>query len=374
MSVRTLTAAAAVAVLLAGCAASPPPPTPTRTLAPAPSELDERGPVQPAGDPVTIATGLTTPWSIAPLPELPGQALVSERDTGVIQRIGDDGSVTAIGTVPGVAAGGEGGLLGIALLDADADRWLYAYLTTASDNRIVRMQLNPDYTLGAPHEVLTGIPRAGNHNGGRIAFGPDGMLYATTGDAGNADLAQDASSLAGKILRMTPDGGVPSDNPHTGSLIYSLGHRNPQGLAWDREGQLWAAEFGQNTWDELNRIDAGANYGWPIVEGEGGADGFTDPSVTWPTNQASPSGLAYIDGTFFLAALRGQRVWALYPLPDGRMDAVEWFTEEFGRIRDVVPAADGSLWFITSNTDGRGNARDGDDHLMSVRLVELQEG
>ena len=167
---------------------------------------------------------------------------------------------------------------------------------------------------------------------------------------------------------------MPSDNPFPDSYVYSLGHRNPQGLAWDADGQLWAAEFGQNTWDEVNRITPGANYGWPAVEGVGGVDGFTDPVVTWPTSEASPSGLVAIDGTLFLAALRGQRVWALYPLPGGQLDAVAWFTGEFGRIRDVVPAADGSLWFVTNNTDGRGEPREGDDRLLQVRLVPLQEG
>ncbi|WP_166868697.1 sorbosone dehydrogenase family protein [Salinibacterium sp. ZJ70] len=371
MSARILAGTATVAALLGGCTAPAPEPVPRSTLAPA----DEaRGPVQPAGDPTTIAVGLTTPWSILPLPEVAGEALVSERDTGTIQRIHADGSLSVTGTVPGVAAEGEGGLLGIALLDADADRWLYAFLTTETDNRIIRMPLGADYTFGEPQEILTGLPRAGNHNGGRIAFGPDGMLYATTGDAGEPQRAQDPASLGGKILRMTPDGAVPDDNPFPGSLVYSLGHRNPQGLAWDDEGRLWASEFGQSTWDEVNRIHPGANYGWPEVEGDGDIPGFVDPAATWPTDDASPSGLAFIDGTLFMAALRGERLWALYPLPDGRLDAVSWFEGDFGRIRDVVPAADGSLWFVTNNTDGRGSPQVGDDRLLSVHLVELQEG
>ena len=378
MRIRSLSiiAAATSALLLAGCTAPTiqPAPDPSPGATAPSSELEPRGPVQPAGDVTTIASGLTSPWSIVPLPELPGQALVSERDTGIIQWVGEGGTLTPIGTVPDVAHGGEGGLLGLALLDADADRWLYAFLTTASDNRIVRMKLGTGYALGATETVLAGLPKARNHNGGRIAFGPDGMLYATAGDAAQPDRAQDPASLGGKILRMTPTGEVPSDNPFPDSYVYSLGHRNPQGLAWDADGQLWAAEFGQNTWDEVNRITPGANYGWPAVEGVGGVDGFTDPVVTWPTSEASPSGLVAIDGTLFLAALRGQRVWALYPLPGGQLDAVAWFTGEFGRIRDVVPAADGSLWFVTNNTDGRGEPREGDDRLLQVRLVPLQEG
>lgn len=370
---RIAVTAIAAAALLAGCTAAPTalPASPSGMPSSSP---DRAGPVQPAGDPVPIATGLTSPWSVVPLPDAPGEALVSERDTGVILHLGADGSLTPITTVPGVVHEGESGLLGLALLDVDGERWLYAYLTTASDNRIVRMPLSASLEAGAVDEVLTGLAKARNHDGGRIAFGPDGMLYATVGDAGQPGVAQDPQALNGKILRMTPEGGVPDDNPFDGSLVYSLGHRNPQGLAWDDAGQLWAAEFGQNTWDEVNRIEAGGNYGWPEVEGVGGGGEFVDPVVQWGTDQASPSGLAYIDGTFFLAALRGERVWALYPTSDGGLSPVEWFAGQFGRIRDVVPAADGSLWFVTNNTDGRGAPGPDDDRIMSVRLEELVEG
>jgi glucose/arabinose dehydrogenase len=370
---RIAVTAIAAGALLAACAAAPSPLPASPGVSPS-SSPERVGPVQPAGDPVAVATGLTSPWSVVPLPEAPGEALVSERDTGVIVHLAADGSVTPITTVPGVVHEGEGGLLGLALLDGDGERWLYAYLTSASDNRIVRMPLTQALEVGAPEEVLTGLAKARNHDGGRIAFGPDGMLYATVGDAGQPGVAQDPAALNGKILRMTPEGGVPDDNPFDGSLVYSLGHRNPQGLAWDDDGQLWAAEFGQNTWDEVNRIKAGGNYGWPEVEGTGGEPSFIDPVLQWGTDEASPSGLTYIDGTFFLAALGGQRVWALYPTDDGGLSPVEWFTGQFGRIRDVVPAADGSLWFLTNNTDGRGTPGPDDDRLMSVRLEELVEG
>jgi glucose/arabinose dehydrogenase len=360
------------AVLLAGCVGRTPEPGGGGSSAP--STDGEAGPVQPAGDPELVASGLASPWSVVLLPEAPGEALVSERDTGVVQHLGADGSLTPVGTVPGVVHEGEGGLLGLALRGEGSDRWLYAYLTTASDNRIVRMPLGDDLALGAPVEVLTGLAKARNHDGGRIAFGPDGMLYATVGDAGSPERAQDPASLGGKILRMTPEGAVPDDNPFPGSLVYSLGHRNPQGLAWDATGQLYAAEFGQDTWDEVNRIEAGANYGWPEVEGIGGASGFVDPLVQWPTDDASPSALAYADGTFFLAGLGGERLWLLYPTADGGLDPVEWFTGEFGRIREVVPTPDGTLWFVTNNTDGRGSPGPDDDRILEVRLVGLQEG
>lgn len=215
----------------------------------------------------------------------------------------------------------------------------------------------------------SGLARAGNHNGGRIRFGPDGMLYATVGDAGVPDRAQDQSSLNAKILRMTATGGVPRDNPVAGSLIWSMGHRNPQGLTWDAQGQLWAAEFGQNTWDEFNRITAGANYGWPIVEGmssEPGDQGFSNPEYQWPTSEASPSGLTFVDGTFFLAALRGQRIWGI--TVGTEVVATPYFAGAYGRIRDAAPGPHGTL-ILTSNTDGRGEPREGDDKLLQVTLA-----
>ena len=372
--VASSTAALAVVALLAGCAGPAPAPTPPPAASPTPTPTPARGPVQPAGDPVVVASGLASPWSVVLLPGSADEALVSERDTGAVQHLGSDGRLTPIGTVPGVVHEGEGGLLGLALLEAGGARWLYAYLTTASDNRIVRMTLGDDLALGTPVEVLTGLAKARNHDGGRIAFGPDGMLYATVGDAAVPERAQDPASPNGKILRMTPEGAVPADNPFPGSLVYSLGHRNPQGLAWDESGQLWAAEFGQNTWDEVNRIVPGGNYGWPVVEGQGGVAGYLDPVVQWPTSEASPSALAYVDGTFFLAALGGRRLWALYPTADGGLDPVAWFAGEYGRIREVLPAADGSLWFVTNNTDGRGEPGPDDDRILSVRLALLQEG
>jgi glucose/arabinose dehydrogenase len=365
-----------IALSLASCAATTPTPQPTpptATPTPTPTSEPERGPVQPAGDPRVVGTGLAAPWSVARLDD--GTVLISERDSGRIVQLGADGAPLPIGNVAGVVHDLEGGLLGITVLVDGDRRWLYAYLTTASDNRIVRMPLSSALQLGEAELVLGGIGKASIHNGGRIAFGPDGMLYATVGDAASTGLAQQLGSLNGKILRMTPTGGVPDDNPFPDSLVYSMGHRNPQGIAWDSSGQLWAAEFGQTTWDEFNRIEAGGNYGWPLVEGSGGASqGFVDPVVVWGTSEASPSGLTYIDGTFFLAALRGNRVWAIYPDGADGPSAVPWFVRQFGRIRDVVPGPDGTLWFLSNNTDGRGDPIAGDDHLYEVRLVPLEEG
>jgi len=199
------------------------------------------------------------------------------------------------------------------------------------------------------------------------------MLYATVGDASNLALSQDVTSYNGKILRMTETGGVPDDNPFENSLVYSLGHRNPQGIAWDDSGQLYAAEFGQDTWDEFNRIEAGGNYGWPIIEGIGDDPDYIDPLYQWNTAEASPSGLTYIRGTFFMAGLGGHRVWAIYP--DGASEPTEWYkTTKYGRVRDVLPGPDGSLWFLTNNTDGRGEPSEGDDKIWQVELDVLSEG
>jgi glucose/arabinose dehydrogenase len=333
---------------------TPPSPTPTSTVQP--------GPVVPA-EFEDVATDFDVPWGLAFLPD--GSALLSERDSARILRVFETGRVTEVGTVAGVVSGGEGGLLGIAV-PADSADMLYAYFTAAEDNRIVRMPyLNG--TLGDAEVIIDGIPRAGNHNGGRITFGPDGMLYVGTGDASESMRAQDLESLGGKILRLNPDGTVPADNPFDDSPVFSYGHRNVQGLAFDDDGNLWASEFGQNTWDELNLIHAGKNYGWPFVEGIGNDDRFVDPLAQWPTREASPSGIAYVRDTVFMAALRGERLWQI-PVRDGVVGTpADFAVGEYGRLRHVEAAPDGSLWVLTSNTF-RGDPRDGDDRILRVTL------
>jgi len=315
----------------------------------------------------TVATGLAVPWGIAFLPD--GSALVSERDTARVVRI-DDSQTRTVGTVAGVMARGEGGLLGIAF----ADERVYAYYTTPEDNRVVRMAWN-DGVLGAAEPILTGIPKAGIHNGGRIAFGPDGMLYVATGDAAVPDSAQDPASLAGKILRIAPDGSVPADNPLPGSPVFSLGHRNVQGLAFDSRNRLWASEFGQTDADELNLISPGSNYGWPECEGACGRDPYVDPFVQWkPTSTASPSGVAILNDSAYVASLRGQVVFDV-PL-EGAATASEPTREtvsqlalgDLGRLRTIVAAPDGTLWLTTSNTDGRGDPRAGDDRILRLTV------
>ncbi len=369
--------ASVLALALVGCAPEvprEPSAAPRPSLSPTASPSGEptlaplAGPVKPSGTPSVLITGLSAPWSVVRVAS--GSALISERDTAKILEYTAAGNVRVVTTIDGVAHGGEGGLLGLTVLDAGALSYLYAYYTTSTDNRIVRMPLLGTagaYRVGNQEPILTGIAKSGNHNGGRIEIGPDDKLYATVGDAGQPSRSQDLASLNGKILRINLDGSVPKDNPFPGSLVYSLGHRNPQGIAWDSSGQLWAAEFGQNTWDEFNQIEPGKNYGWPTVEGIGNKAGFVDPVLQWATSEASPSGLAYVRGTFFLASLRGQRLWAIYP--DATAHSTAWFSGEYGRLRDAVPGPDGSLWILTNNTDGRGSPRSGDDKLLQVTLV-----
>ena len=313
-------------------------------------------------DPQVVATGLTVPWGMGFLPD--GSALVAERNSARVLRLRPGSAPVAVATISGVAPGGEAGLLGLAVSPTYAqDQFVYVYLTTATDNRIVRFRLNAPQTQQV---VLSGLARATVHDGGRIAFGPDGMLYAGVGDAAVPANAQNQQSLNGKILRMRPDGGVPaSGNPFPGSLVYSLGHRNVQGLAWDAQGRLYAAEFGQNTWDEVNQIVAGGNYGWPTVEGRGTDARFRNPIVVWTTAEASPSGAAVDGSTLYVAALRGQRLWSV-PL-DGAGGAgtpVALLQGRYGRLRTVERAPDGSLWITTSNRDGRGTPAADDDRVI----------
>ena len=328
-----------------------------------------------ADSPEVVATGLESPWSIAFVGQTP---LVSERNSGRILEVSAGGDVREVGRIDGVSASGEAGLHGLAV----DDNRLYAFFAAGTENRIVRFDLlgeAGDLSLGEEATILDGLPTANFHNGGRLAFGPDGMLYATLGDTGDRSSAQDEEALSGKILRMTPEGEIPDDNPFGDSLVYSMGHRNPQGIGWDDDGKMYASEFGQDTWDELNIIEAGGNYGWAEVEGiaggngdgtsSGGSDGtdngsgdFIDPVQQWTPDEASPSGLAVTDDSILIAGLRGERLHQV-PLADLKSSSELW-TGEHGRLRDVVEAPDGSLLVLTNNTDGRGDPGAADDRLL----------
>lgn len=343
-------------------------PAVTPTAAPPSPSATATGP--PAGTVSVIATDLDVPWGVGFLPG--GDAVVSERETGRVLRIpAGGGTPVTLLTIPGVDTDStsEGGLLGLAVSPTYAkDQLLYAYFTSPSDNRIVRFTAAGG--AGSVQPILTGLLRGTIHNGGRIAFGPDGKLYAGVGETGQRGLAQDVTSRNGKILRINPDGTVPAGNPFAGSAVWTYGHRNVQGLAWDSAGRLWSAEFGQDRFDEVNLIEPGRNYGWPIVEGVGDTDGgrYTNPKVTWPTDQASPSGAAIVGDTLFLGALRGQAVLRVTLNGADATKDQPLFSEQYGRIRTVAATPDGALWFTTSNRDGRGSPRAGDDRIQRLQL------
>ncbi len=360
---RRTAAFAAAAVTLAAAACSPGERADTVASA-APSAVT--GSAKPAvGSEKVLVEGLDVPWGLAFLPD--GTALVTERDTRKVKAIAPDHSVREVATIDEADAHGEGGLLGITASPKYAeDHQLFLYYTTADDNRIAKWKVGE-----RPQPIVTGIPISGIHNGGRLAFGPDGYLYAGTGDASERGHSQDRSSLGGKILRMTADGKPAPGNPF-GDLIWSLGHRNVQGFAWDSGGHMWATEFGQDTWDEINRIEPGRNYGWPVVEGAAHDSRFVDPVVAWNPDDASCSGATIVKSVFVAACLRGERLW-LIPV-DGATGGlagqpVAALQGKYGRLRLAQLAPDGSVWLLTSNRDGRGSPATSDDRIIQVNMV-----
>jgi glucose/arabinose dehydrogenase len=312
-----------------------------------------------------IATGLDTPWDVAFTPD--GTAYVDERGGRLLKRAATGGSFEVVQQVPGVDEDGEGGLLGLAFRDG----LLYAFMTTSTDNRIV--ELRPG---GTPVPILTGIAKSSFHNAGRLAFGPDGYLYATTGDAGQPSRSQDRSSLNGKILRIRPDGTIPPGNITATSPVYALGFRDPQGIAWDATGRLYEAEFGPDRDDEVNIIVPGGNYGWDGTRtGFAGDPGFIDPIIVRQPPVASWSGAAIVhggvtewDGDLLVAAERGTRLYRFDLGGDGKPIGTgeELFVGTYGRLRHVEQAPDGSLWVLTTNRDGRGSPTADDDRIIRI--------
>ncbi|AXK31853.1 PQQ-dependent sugar dehydrogenase [Streptomyces armeniacus] len=363
-------------LLLASCTAPGSGPPQTSDTGPRPSVRPDgadritRGLVP--GEVTRIASGLDMPWGLAFLPD--GSALVSERASGRVLRVRQGEKPAVVGTVPGVEVSAEGGLLGLAVSPSfQEDRTLYASVSSAATNRIVALRVARDLrSLRQDRVLIDGIDTADRHHGGRLRFGPDGNLWIGTGDAFSPRNAADDDSLNGKILRIRPDGSVPPDNP-SGTAVYSSGHRNVQGIAFGADGTAYASELGHRTWDELNVLRPGRDYGWPESEGSRGAHGERPLFVLHP-DDASPSGIAVAGGAVWMGALGGQRLWRL-PVDEGRADGrpVAWFTERYGRIRTVEAAPDGSLWITTSNTDeatwGGTDPRPGDDLILRVALV-----
>ncbi|MBM3571597.1 MAG: PQQ-dependent sugar dehydrogenase [Alphaproteobacteria bacterium] len=327
--------------------------------------------------------GLEAPWSLVFLPD--GRALVSERP-GRIRMIESSRLLAEpIGRI-NAAQGGESGLMGLALHPRyPAKPWLYAMHTHRDDkgtiNRVVRLAFD-GRTIRPDRIVVDNLPGGNFHNGGRIGFGPDGHLYVGTGEIFRADLAQMQASHGGKILRVAADGAIPIDNPIAGSPVWSLGHRNVQGLAWHPQtGELFSSEHGPSgelglrAWDEINVIRRGANYGWPLQVGAPGRPGFVDPIVAYPETATPPSGIAFWRGDLFVATLRSEALLRVPLTRDGatwRAGRIErWFAEanqsgRWGRLRDAVAGPDGALYVLTNNRDGRGRVRPGDDRILRI--------
>jgi glucose/arabinose dehydrogenase len=323
----------------------------------------------------TVAERLMVPWEVA---FIPGSIdiLVTER-SGTIKRIGANGATYVI---RGVEHTSEGGLMGLVLHPKFVEnKWIYLYYTTKDAeggliNTIERYALNKD-TLSDKKVIITDIPAAANHDGGRLAFGPDGFLYITTGDAGQQDLAQDTSSLAGKILRVTDEGSLPTNNPFS-NAVYSYGHRNVQGITWDDKGRLWATEHGpsgsQTGYDELNHIEKGQNYGWPVIRGNETHKGMRTPVVqsggkeTW-----APGGMAYANGSLYFAGLRGESLYEAKIINANKVSLKAHFKGDYGRLRTVVHKDD-MLYLTTSNTDGRGSPKANDDRIYRFTVDTLK--
>ncbi|MFD1147737.1 PQQ-dependent sugar dehydrogenase [Saccharothrix hoggarensis] len=322
---------------------------------------------------VTVAaTDTDLPWGLTSLPD--GQVLYSRRDAFDIVRLNPaTGAKTSIGRVPNAAGtDGEGGVMGIAVApDFAADPWVYVMHTSPTDNRVVRLRYTGGVLTGAPQVLLAGIPRNKYHNGGRLRFGPDGKLYVATGDGQNGTWAQDRTNLAGKVLRINPDGTVPADNPF-GNAVWSYGHRNPQGLAFDSQGRLWEQEFGNSVMDETNLIVRGGNYGWPRCEGTSGScaePGFIAPKRTYPTAEGSCSGIAIVRDALYIACLRGARMYRAEISGSELVNVQQHLNGTYGRLRAVEPSADGGLWLTTSNLGDKDSVpNNSNERVLKVTL------
>ncbi|PWA08151.1 quinoprotein glucose dehydrogenase [Pueribacillus theae] len=319
----------------------------------------------PVEDLEVIAENLDVPWSIE---KLEGTFYLTERSGSIVKIEGGEVERQSIELEQKISTASEAGLLGFVLAsDFSESNLAYAYYTYEGNagqfNRLIRLQLE-DNVWREESLLLDQIPSGAYHHGGRLKIGPDGKLYATAGDASEREIAQDLNSLGGKILRMNLDGSIPSDNPFPDSYVYSYGHRNPQGMTWSSDGTMYASEHGDNANDEVNIIEAGQNYGWPIIEGYEEQEDLISPLFTSGNDETwAPSGMDYDDGKLYVAALRGS---ALLEFDLEKNEQRELITG-LGRIRDVL-IEDESLYFISNNLDGRGNSQKNDDKLYRISL------
>jgi aldose sugar dehydrogenase len=317
------------------------------------------------GDIEVLYQNLRVPWDIAFIDN--EEILITQRN-GILVRANADLNYINIDEVISV---GESGLHGIALHpEFESNRYLYLYMSVREEdliNRVVRYRYE-NGTLNDRQIIIDNIPAASIHNGGMIRFGPDNYLYITTGDAGVGENAQSLESLAGKILRINDDGSIPENNPFDNSPVYSYGHRNSQGLAWDNENNLWSTEHGRSGnlsgYDEINRIEAGGNYGWPVIQGSETREGMISPVLhSGPTTTWAPGAVVFYEGNLFFSGLRGQ---SLYQYNVSENTLIRHFNQEYGRIRSVVLGPDNNIYMSTSNLDGRGSPMSGDDRIIKV--------
>ncbi len=336
------------------------------------------GCTQPICTVTQVGTDDDVVWGLVTLPD--GTILFNERDAhDIIHLNPKTGAKTTIGTVPNVqSTDGEGGLTGLEInpVSYSSDHWLYIMHTSPTDNRIVRVKYDEaGDTLQTSTEqvLLTGIDRNKYHNGGRLRFSPDGKyLYAGTGDAQNGANAQNTNSLNGKVLRINPDGSIPSDNPFH-NAVWSYGHRNIQGLAFDSQGRLWEQEFGNNIMDETNLITKGGNYGWPSCEGTSGTcgtAGFIAPEHTYPVAQGSCSGITIVRDVLYVACERGTRLYREVISGSSLTNVQAYFVGTYGRLRTVEPAPDGGLWLATTN----GGDKDSIPHNSNNQIFHITLG
>lgn len=364
---------AAVLAVSAACSFGPPDPDQAGEAPNLPAPSASAGLPSSSGDDdsqdvavTVLAKNLEIPWGIAFLPD--GSALVTERDTARILQVGpaadgDSLAVTQVQRLSQAVPSGDGGLLGIAVSPKyKTDKAVFVYYSTATDNRVAKLTLK-----GAPQPILTGIPRSSQDNGGALAFGPDGYLYVGTGDGtATGTQAQSPKSLGGKILRITTAGKPAPGNPVAKSPVWSSGHRDVLGLAWDAGKRLYATESGQKTVSELNQIVKGKNYGWPAAEGDSADKKYTNPLVSWPNAESGCSGVAVLERMIATACLTGQRIWLLNSTETGTLlgQPQALAAGEYGRLRALVTAPDGSLWASTSNQEDGGDPGPDDDRLL----------
>jgi glucose/arabinose dehydrogenase len=363
----------AVLALSTACSFGPPDPDQAGEPPNLPRPSTSSGPGTDSGDQevavTVLAKKLDVPWGIAFLPD--GSALVTERDTGRILKVGPDSgadglTVAEVQRLSEVDPGGDGGLLGIAASPKyKTDNTVYIYYSTEKDNRVAKLVRG-----GKPQPILIGIPRSLENNGGGLAFGPDGFLYVGTGDGTAAGTqAQNAKTLSGKILRITTAGKPAPGNPVKTSPIWASGFRNVQGMAWDSGKRMYASESNQKVYGELNLVQKGKNYGSGKVEGPGADAKLANPLVSWPIADSSCSGVAVLERMIATACLLGQRLWMVNTSGNGTLigQPQALLTGEYGRLRALVTAPDGSLWVSTSNQEDGGDPHPDDDRL--IRLV-----